>query len=786
MMRKNILKKWWLLVSAMVCFIFGLCLLLEGGMEDKQVSADEPMVVSYKDLVAKAGNEDYSLVENGMFRYERIGSNSAIQYGEITGKEEGGWINKTFRFAFQYEGISSEFHLYFDDVNPATVEGYVFTFGNYGSPYVAISRGSAANVADRIIIADYFVEENVYVTEISFLQSYQVNDEIKAEAIRVKIFDGNELKTDETKGFDTAMLTDAYEYVTVHVQGVMNLSLGDPDWFEGELSSPETVIDISKVADIPETGTASDIRVDSYDTYKPNQLVEFYLNSADQSRVVFRTNNNINGNLTLGANAVVIEKDKIIMGINAAVGISGVSAIAYQNEHMAWYEANKTYKVQYGFLQYEKDGMPTHTDLVCRIYDGEELVFNGVTVLEPTRVQNITGFYINGTMGSFTVTPVHYAELCTITVEYPSGTEQFTLYSDEVFTLTEREIAGYQFVKWQILKDGEYEDIADGITEISVNGNMTLKAVYEKISEVVDGCKVSGVYVGLSDDIVFYYSIVLAEGYNSPYIICTLNEAEYTITEYTEADGKYVFAFDGVTPQYLTEGVSVAVYANEGENVAVMAAYSIMDYCNDLLEKSAEELGVSAAKYEAMQTLVVDLLNYGAAAQVYTNTNTDTLANEGLSEDMKTKATNFDISEVDNIYGVSGEEGKSVVFKAARLVFDNKLGISVAFSVPEETDYSQYKVVFALGEREYVINADDFSEQEISGKQYLVAEFREIFANCFSSGITVKVVDSEGEVISGTLTYSVNSFIARNYTEHDLYQKLWCYGVSAEAYNAVV
>lgn len=37
-----------------------------------------------------------------------------------------------------------------------------------------------------------------------------------------------------------------------------------------------------------------------------------------------------------------------------------------------------------------------------------------------------------------------------------------------------------------------------GITEISVNGNMTLKAVYEKISEVVDGCKVSGVYVGLS------------------------------------------------------------------------------------------------------------------------------------------------------------------------------------------------------------------------------------------------------------------------------------------------
>lgn len=72
------------------------------------------------------------------------------------------------------------------------------------------------------------------------------------------------------------------------------------------------VIDISKVADIPETGTASDIRVDSYDTYKPNQLVEFYLNSADQSRVVFRTNNNINGNLTLGANAVVIEKTKLL------------------------------------------------------------------------------------------------------------------------------------------------------------------------------------------------------------------------------------------------------------------------------------------------------------------------------------------------------------------------------------------------------------------------------------------------------------------------------------------
>ena len=119
------------------------------------------------------------------------------------------------------------------------------------------------------------------------------------------------------------------------------------------------------------------------------------------------------------------------------------------------------------------------------------------------------------------------------------------------------------------------------------------------------------------------------------------------------------------------------------------------------------------------------------------------------------------------------------------MVFDCKIGISVAFKVNDNVDYSGYQVVFAIGNKEYKVTADQFVNSEINGNSYLVAEFREIYANCFDSLVTVKVIDSNGAAVSGQLSYSVNSFIARHNTE-ELYQKLYCYGASAKEYCETV
>ncbi len=102
--------------------------------------------------------------------------------------------------------------------------------------------------------------------------------------------------------------------------------------------------------------------------------------------------------------------------------------------------------------------------------------------------------------------------------------------------------------------------------------------------------------------------------------------------DYTKcADGYYVFTLVGINPDRMVDIVTATLTATvNGNTYTATREYSVQRYCYDRLAMitDAEE-----------RRLLVDLLNYASAAQVYTGYQTDSLANAELTEEARTWAT---------------------------------------------------------------------------------------------------------------------------------------------------
>ena len=88
----------------------------------------------------------------------------------------------------------------------------------------------------------------------------------------------------------------------------------------------------------------------------------------------------------------------------------------------------------------------------------------------------------------------------------------------------------------------------------------------------------------------------------------------------------YVVEFAGFAGKEMTDEVFVVICDAEGNALSQVKKSSICDYAMEILGKTTDE---------EYKTAIVDMLNYGAAAQEYFNYNLDDLANNQLSDDQK-------------------------------------------------------------------------------------------------------------------------------------------------------
>lgn len=278
----------------------------------------------------------------------------------------------------------------------------------------------------------------------------------------------------------------------------------------------------------------------------------------------------------------------------------------------------------------------------------------------------------------------------------------------------------------------------------------------------------------ITKDVVDYYDEVYAEFtrngktekvYPSDKTL-TSNSIVYCIFDYT-----------GISPQALGDDVSITFYGvKDGVTYNGNAyKYSATDYIKSTLNKPT-----SSAK---LKTLLVDLVYYGEACQVYQNYKTDNLLTDILTDEQKALRSTANLN-LTNIKNASYEtcENRLVKFGTA-LRLNNSVEIAIPLNMTNVTlDDLSFKV--KIGSRSltynYIENPDNFEK----GKDgYWYFYFDGVYANQMSDEVFITAYKGD-EQVSYTLKYSVESYAA---TVTDAKLKavtdaMMRYGNSAKAY----
>ncbi len=152
-----------------------------------------------------------------------------------------------------------------------------------------------------------------------------------------------------------------------------------------------------------------------------------------------------------------------------------------------------------------------------------------------------------------------------------------------------------------------------------------------------------------------------------------------------------------------------------------------------------------------LKTLAVDMLNYGAAAQLYFGYNVDSLANADLTAAQKALGTKTAPKAVDNS-AVSGE-GTSL---AASVTVESKVNLYVTCKY-ETADASNVKFVIKDALTGDVL-AESAPTKHIANKA-VQCKYDNVGAKQMRQLLTIEVYDGD-TLVSKTLTWSVESYVA--------------------------
>lgn len=262
--------------------------------------------------------------------------------------------------------------------------------------------------------------------------------------------------------------------------------------------------------------------------------------------------------------------------------------------------------------------------------------------------------------------------------------------------------------------------------------------------------------------------------YTEPFAIFQIGYTTQKVTDYTIMDGKYYFVCSHISPSQIGDTVTATVYAmRNGEEVQLDSMeYGVAVYCYNMLAKTDDE---------ALRTLLVDLLNYGSAAQKYAGYKTGSLSNSQLTAEQQSWASAEEL-ELGSVLSTKYQTVKDAkaTWKAAGLVLENSVTMRFRFAA-ESTEGLSVKIVAAGQEW----NVTEF--EPIPGKdgQYYVY-FSGLSARQMRESVFVTVYEG-GTRVSNTLRYSVETYAYNKRNDantklSDLVKAMMRYGISAKNY----
>ena len=335
-----------------------------------------------------------------------------------------------------------------------------------------------------------------------------------------------------------------------------------------------------------------------------------------------------------------------------------------------------------------------------------------------------------------------------------------------------KSLYGYEFVK----ADGLNTPIvSDGTVVTYYYKNKT--APEEKPSPLINTVSLS-----LESSITMNFKVLKSSlsSFDEFYMTFECGGKEEKVTDYKETDKYYVFSYKGINPQLMNDNVTAVLHAkNKSEEyTSPEKIMSVREYAYTMLDR------YSGDEHSKLRTLLVDLLNYGAAAQIYAGYQTDNLVNSDLTDVQKNWASK-DTTEFKNIRNLNYKtiNNPSAEWKTCSLVLKNSIMVKVKFSAK---DVENKTVEIVLKNTKFTYTKDDFVNNG-DGTYYVYCN--ELFANELSDDLLFTIYEN-GKPCSNTMLFSVESYahlVRDNYKDKPLDKMttaMMLYGNSAKAYGA--
>ena len=234
-------------------------------------------------------------------------------------------------------------------------------------------------------------------------------------------------------------------------------------------------------------------------------------------------------------------------------------------------------------------------------------------------------------------------------------------------------------------------------------------------------------------------------GYTDPVATFVINGLTFTAPGVLVGED-YVFTLYNIRPDWMGKTIQATLTATLDSEAVTSAIkeYSIKQYCTNQLAKTENA---------ALRTLLVDLMNYGAAAQTYTGDVSDSypLVNAELTDEQKAFGSTGDVT-CSFIQSVGTLENASVTWKRVALFLRETTRLY--FQV--NTEYTGALTV------KYTINGG--AEQTVSVEADKLQTgvygffFDELTAMQMRDTLVLTVCDEQGNALSAPLTYSIQTY----------------------------
>jgi hypothetical protein len=244
-------------------------------------------------------------------------------------------------------------------------------------------------------------------------------------------------------------------------------------------------------------------------------------------------------------------------------------------------------------------------------------------------------------------------------------------------------------------------------------------------------------------------------------------------------DELYAFTCNDIAPHRIGDAVGFTVYVMNGNQrvKGMTSSYAVTRYCNAVLKDTTSK--------NELATLVVDLLNYGAAAQEYMNYKTDALVNASLTSEQQSWATaGRDYVSVGARLNADEADLEGVAFSGAALYLNETVAIRYVFTA-ESLSGLTLEMTDDQGHA-WTFTGSDFRKVTDPGatpNSYYV-DFRKLHAGRMSD--RVYATFHRGGKKSVTIAYSIETYVklagGGTGTFQNLMKAMMKYGDAAKAY----